>query len=395
MPTKILLLSPQARTLRAWSQALDLESELEIEAVAGEADAVTPLLDVEPPDLALVELSAGTSLAQVEHWAATHPRTDFLAVSAETGPETLLRAMRAGVREVLPAPAAPDAVLAALRRQLRKRFPAAADPRGATGEVLGVVSCKGGAGTTLVAVNLAHLLARQGRRRVLLIDLNLQFGDAALCLTTRPAPRHIADLARDIGRLDAELLRSSLVEAGPGLWVLAAPEDPTLSAEVTPAHVRRIVQVARGLHDHVVLDVGRLLNPVTLQALDLADRVYPVLQLTLPFLRDAQRLKRVFEGLGYPTDKIRWVVNRHQPGTTLTLRDLQRALGTERIATLPNQYEVATAAIDQGRPVAEVAPRSALQRGLQALTEAAPQAPQADRTPSWWGRWLQAAPVAR
>ena len=395
MPTKILLLSSQARTLRDWSQALELEPDLEVEAVTGEADAVGSLLDVRPPDLALVELSAGTPLAQVETWAATHPRTDFLAVSAETGPETLLRAMRAGVREVLPAPVAPEAVQAAVRRQLRKRFPAPAAARSATGEVIGVVSCKGGAGTTLVAANLAHLLARQGRRRALLIDLNLQFGDAAMCLTTRPAPRHIADLARDIGRLDAELLRSSLVEAGPGLWVLAAPEDPALSAEVTPAHVRRIVQLARGLHDHVVLDVGRLLNPVTLQALDLADRVYPVLQLTLPFLRDAQRLKRVFEGLGYPPDKIRWVVNRHRPGTTLALRDLQRALGTERIATLPNQYEVATAAISQGLPVAEVAPRSALLRSLQALAEPASQAPQADSNPSWWGRWLQAAPVAR
>jgi pilus assembly protein CpaE len=103
----------------------------------------------------------------------------------------------------------------------------------------------------------------------------------------------------------------------------------------------------------------------------------------------------VFEGLGYPPDKIRWVVNRHRPGTTLALRDLQRALGTERIATLPNQYEVATAAISQGLPVAEVAPRSALLRSLQALAEPASQAPQADSTPSWWGRWLQAAPVAR
>lgn len=395
MPTKILLVSSQPHTLRVWSQALELEPELEVEAVVGEADAAAHLLDVEPPDLAVVELSPGTPLERVEAWAAAHPRTDFLAVSAETGPETLLRAMRAGVREVLPAPAGPEAVLAALRRQRRKRQPPTTESRGATGEVIGVVSCKGGAGTTLVAANLAHLLARQGRRRVLLVDLNLQFGDAALFLTTRPAPRHVADLARDIGRLDAELLRSSLVEAGPGLWVLAAPEDPTLAAEVTPAHVRRIVQVARGLHDHVVLDVGRMLSPVTLQALDLADRIHPVLQLTLPFLRDAQRLKRVFDGLEYPAEKIRWVVNRHQPGTTLTLRDLQRALGTERIALLPNQYEVATAAVNQGLPVAEVAPRSALRRALQALAEPAMPSRESGGPASWWGRWLQPAPAAQ
>ena len=395
MPPKILLVSPQARHLDAWSQVLELEPEVQVVPVAGEADAAEPVLDAQAPDLALVELSAGLPLARVEAWAAAHPRTDFLAVSAETGPEVLLRAMRAGVREILPAPAAPEAVLAALRRQLRKRTPAVGGARASAGEVIGVVSCKGGAGTTLVAANLAHQLARQGRRRVLLIDLNLQFGDAALFLTTRPAPRHIADLAREVGRLDAELLRSSLVEAGPGLWVLAAPEDPALAAEVTPAQVRRIVQLARSLHDHVVLDVGRLLSPVTLQALDLADRVHPVLQLTLPFLRDAQRLKRVFDGLEFPPDKIRWVVNRHQAGTTLTLRDLQRALGTERIATLPNQYDVATAAVDQGLPVADVAPRSALARALQALAEPMARGREADAPASWWGRWLQTSPATR
>jgi CheY-like chemotaxis protein len=104
MPPKILLVSPQARHLDAWSQLLELEPEVQVVPVAGEADAAEPVLDAQAPDLALVELSASLPLARVEAWAAAHPRTDFLAVSAETGPEVLLRAMRAGVREILPAP---------------------------------------------------------------------------------------------------------------------------------------------------------------------------------------------------------------------------------------------------------------------------------------------------
>lgn len=396
---RILLASTQARTVQGWADVLKLEPAFDVEPVAGDARAVEAALDVQPPDLAMIDLQpvapatedapAPLELATVEAWAGTRPHTDFLVASAETGPEALLRAMRSGVREVLPAPAAPEVVLAALRRQMRKRQPGLERPSRQAGEVVSVVSCKGGSGSTFVATNLAHGLTRSGRRRVLLIDLNLQFGDAALFLSNRTPARHVADLARDIGRLDAELLRSSLTEVGPGLSVLAAPEDPALAADVAPAHVRRIVQLARSLHDHVVIDVGRALSPVTLQALDLADRVFAVLQLTLPFIRDAQRLKRVFASLDYPGDKIRWVVNRHQTDGSLGVDDLERALGTDRIATLPNQYEVVAAAVNQGLPVAEVDARSAIARGLAALAaELLPAEPAPD--PRWrWAGWLR------
>jgi pilus assembly protein CpaE len=153
--------------------------------------------------------------------------------------------------------------------------------------------------------------------------------------------------------------------------------------------VRRIVQLARATHDHVVIDVGRALSPVTLQALDLADRVFAVLQLTLPFIRDAQRLKRVFASLDYPRDKIRWVVNRHQRDGSLGVADLERALGTDRIATLPNQYDVVAAAVNQGLPVAEIDARSGIARGLAALvSELLPV--EASAQPRWrWSAWMR------
>ena len=107
---KILLACPEARTLRAWSDLSTVEPGFVVDAVADSAEAAETALDVDPPDVAVVQLSHALPLDRVEAWAAAHPRTDFLAVSPDTGPELLLRAMRAGVREVLPAPAAPEAV---------------------------------------------------------------------------------------------------------------------------------------------------------------------------------------------------------------------------------------------------------------------------------------------
>jgi pilus assembly protein CpaE len=289
--------------------------------------------------------------------------------------------MRAGVREVLPAPATAADVLATLRRQMRKR--ATPPPLPHHGEVLALVSCKGGSGATFVAANLAHLLALGGGRRVALIDMNLQFGDAALFVSSQAPVSNVADVAHNIARLDADLLQSSMNEVAPGLWVLAAPDDPAHAADVTREHVRQIVEQAREMFDFVIIDAGHSLSSVTLQVLDLADRVFPVLQLTLPFIRNGKRLHDVFHSLDYAPDKIHWIVNRHQKDGQFTVDDLRRTLGIERVITLPNHYEAAAAAVNQGVPVETIAPGSTIARSLREFADTIAPAPVGAARSGW------------
>jgi pilus assembly protein CpaE len=314
-------------------------------------------------------------------------------VGNDLSAEFLMRAMRAGVREVLPAPTTPDAILQALRRQLRKHAPVVTTPAAAHGEVLALVSCKGGSGATFVAANLAHLLAAGGRRKVALIDMNLQFGDAALFVSSETPVSNVADVARNIARLDAELLRASMAEVAPGLWVLAAPDDPAHAADVLPQHVRQIVELAREMFDFVIIDAGRSLSSVTLQALDLSDRVYAVLQLTLPFIRDGKRLRNVFRSLDYPANKIQWIVNRHQKDSQFTVEDLKKTLDIKNVITLPNHYEAVAAAVNQGVPVEQVAPSSSIAKGLRELAFSIAPAPEGKARSGWLsGLFRGAAP---
>jgi pilus assembly protein CpaE len=179
----------------------------------------------------------------------------------------------------------------------------------------------------------------------------------------------VADLARNIDRLDADLLQSAMTQVTPGLWVLASPEDPAHAADVTPAHVESLLRVAQTCFDFVVIDAGRSLTAVTLQALDQADRVYPVLQLTLPYIRDGRRLRQVFMSLGYAEDKVQWLVNRYDKKSQITLEDLKRTLQVHNVTTLPNQYEAVAASVNQGVPIHEVAPRSPITRSLRELAD--------------------------
>jgi pilus assembly protein CpaE len=380
---KIKVITPDALHGEAWTAALRTERAFDVALIVRELHTVNVLVNGSHPDLVIVETTAPKDFEALESLASAHPEIDYVLVGNDLSPEFLLRAMRAGVREVLPAPAAAVDVLAALRRQLRKRPAIAPAPVTRHGEVLALVSCKGGSGATFVAANLSHLLALGGRRRVALIDMNLQFGDAALFVSSQTPVSNVADVARNIGRLDAELLQSSMNEVAPGLWVLAAPEDPAHAADVSPDDVRLIVEQAREMFDFVIIDAGRSLSAVTLQALDLADRVYAVLQLTLPFIRDGKRLRDVFRSLDYPSDKIHWIVNRHQKDGQFTIEDLKRTLGIAQVITLPNHYEAVAASVNQGVPVETISPNSTIARSLRDLAERIAPAPVVKARSGW------------
>jgi pilus assembly protein CpaE len=181
----------------------------------------------------------------------------------------------------------------------------------------------------------------------------------------------------------------AMLQVSPGLHVLAAPEDPAQSSTVTAAHIQAIVQLARSVFDVVVIDAGRSLSSVTLQALDLADRVYAVLQLTLPHVRDGKRLREVFRSLGYPDTKVAWIVNRHEKGGQITLDDLRRTLGITDVMALPNQYEAVAASVNQGVPVAQIAPGNPITRSLRALARSiAPVKTEGAGEDGLRGRWL-------
>lgn len=368
---KVKIVTPDQANARAWGDALRSQGGFDVKEVVSALNEASIAINGSRPDLVLVQTTTPQDIDTMERLCGAHPEVDVVLVSPTLEPEILMRALRAGVREVLQAPCAPAAVVAAViaaqSRQMRKRLGSATPEPGPAGQVLALVSCKGGCGTTFIAANLAHLLTQEGRRRVALIDLNLQFGDAALFVSDGRSNSHVADVARHIDRLDTALLRSSMREALPGLWVLAAPEDPAQSVEVTRDHVRRIVELAREMHDHVVIDAGRALSPVTLQALDMADRIYPVLQLTLPFIRDSQRLRDVFRSLDYPEDKIQWIVNRHRKDGEFSTDDLKKALDVQDLITLPSHYEAVASSVNQGVPVAQVAPGSPVTRALRDL----------------------------
>lgn len=302
-------------------------------------------------------------LTEFEHMSANYPGLEAILVVDLESPELLLRALRLGVREVVKAPISQEDLQSAFNRIANK----VRNEKPGQGKVMSFISCKGGSGASFLATNLGYVLAERSSKRVLLVDLNLPFGDAALYVSDRKPAVTLADLARDLHRMDEALLTSAVVQVLPNFGLLAAPEDPTQAIDIRPAQVESLIRFARAHFDYVLLDVGRSLDSCSVQALDLSDHIFPVLQLTVPFLRDAKRLFDVFRTLDYGQDKVRPILNRIERSGDLTRQDAEKLLAYRIFATVPNHYRSVTASVNQGVPILKLDSGSPVARSLEQL----------------------------
>jgi pilus assembly protein CpaE len=179
-----------------------------------------------------------------------------------------------------------------------------------------------------------------------------------------------------------------MVQVTPNFGVLAAPEDPTHANEVLPEHIDALLRLARQQYDFVVLDIGRNLDAISVRALDQADMIFPILQATLPYIRDGKRLLSVFRSLGYREDKIHLIVNRHSNSGDIRLSDCEKAYGKSMYRTIPNHYEAAAASVNQGVPVLQLARSSPVSKALQEMARQLAGEPEAEQR-GWLSRILQ------
>lgn len=328
---------------------------------------------------------AHAELEALEEIAVRYPRMTTVLLLNQESPDVLLRALRMGVREVLKLPLHKDEFVSAIERIGRHQ----GNEPVRQGEVMAFISCKGGSGSTFLAANVGYSLAAHSKKRVLLIDLNLQFGDAALFVSDRKPTATILDVCHDIERIDESLLRSSVIEVLPNFGVLAAPEDASKAVEIRPNHIDALIRFVRPHFDYVICDVGRSLDAITVHALDAADHIYLVLQLILPYVRDGRRLMALFHSLGYPREKIRPIVNRYEKSNDLRLEDLEQALTTKIFHTVPNHYPSVAASVNQGTPIDRLRPGSPVSESILRLVESITQQGGAREHKNWLAKMLR------
>ena len=339
---RLRTLHGEARQLRAYAAAIK----------------TADLLIVDDVDLSARELSGFEEVLAQAH-------LHCMLVTPAPSTSLLMAAMRVGVRHVLSWPLDEREIADALTHVANKKNAGLRRE----GRVVSVSSCKGGSGTTLIAVNLAYTLAAQRDKRVLLIDLNQQFADASLLVADKAPPATLADLCSQIDRLDAAFFEACVMHVHANLDVLAGAGDPVKAAELRPAHLERMLTLVREQYDAVIVDVGQSINPLTIHVLDHSDAICMVVRQNILYLHSGRRMLDILKELGYPASKVRVVVNQYDKNAQISLPTLEETLGAKVAHKLPRDEKHANDALNHGIPVVTAAKGSALAQGIVLLAE--------------------------
>jgi pilus assembly protein CpaE len=236
---------------------------------------------------------------------------------------------------------------------------------------IAVHSPKGGAGTSTIATNIAMAAAQKKPDRVVIVDLDLQFGQVATYLNVEPR-QTLADVIRDEAALrEPELLRTYSTRHDSGLHVLPAPTGPELAELITPDHVDRILSTLLDTYDQVVIDTGSWLDERTLRAFEHAENVLFVVNPEIATLKAVNALIEYLNESGTVAGKSSFVLNNIFGREIVKSTDVEQALGTRVDAELPYDAFLYLKAVNAGHPVVLDAPKSAPAERLRALSVSA------------------------
>lgn len=333
--------------------ARELKGRKEIEAVYEAEDSESALRQAEEftPHVVLmgVDLKPEDGFETVRKLVARVPGVSAVLVAANPAPAAFRKALQVGARDLLELPVEKKDLVAALEAAAEVSKGKRSALEGIAAQMAGqretriakrivVFSTKGGTGKTFVATNLAAGLAKMGKR-VALVDLDLQFGDAAIALGLVP-DRTIYDLVQAYREFDVALLESFMVKHDSGLSVLPAPLYPDEAERITVQDIQAVLDVIQTGYDYIVVDTPPFFEERILTALDWADHVLLIAGLDIPSVKHMKTVFRTMGLMAYPEEKLLIVMNRADSKVGLDVAEVEKHLGRQVKFAISSSIEV-------------------------------------------------------
>ncbi len=323
------------------------------------------------PDLAIISLDGDRekALSLISQVNTTLATCSVVAVSSSTDGELILGAMRAGAKEFVTVPLKAEELVAAFER-LGDRKMTSSGGKSRSGRVIAITGSGGGVGATSLAVNLGCSLAADPTNSVALIDLDLALGDADVYLDTIP-DYTLADVAQNVERLDFQLLKRSLTKHASGLYLLPRPVQLQDSDLITSDDLQRVFGLLKATFSHVILDLSKSYSDLDVMALNESDDVFLITQLDLPCLRNVVRLLMSFSEVEGLKEKVRIIVNRvGRDSGQISIKKAKETIGAELFWQIPNDYRLMSEVRNNGIPLLQHAPKSAVTQSIIELAAA-------------------------
>jgi pilus assembly protein CpaE len=252
------------------------------------------------------------------------------------------------------------------------------------GRIITVFSPKGGTGKTVTATNLAVSFAKNAGKRTLLLDLDLQFGDAAIMLGIEPE-KTIQDLVVAPGELDPEKLAGYTTRHASGLDVLPAPIRPEDAELVTEQKLSRLLEVAKESYDVIVVDTSPFFHGPMLATLDRTDDLLLVCGLDVPTIKNVRLSLQTLQLLSFPSERIRIILNRANSNVGMKKGEVEAALEAKIRFEVPSDRAVPLA-VNRSNPAVLSDPKADFSRALREMAKALLPAQVSKNGKKRWGR---------
>ena len=344
---------------------LNASPHAHVSAVVTRRDRLEETVRERRPDLVFADLVPAPDAVLAAVAALPAPRPPLFVSGPQEDASLILRALELGAKHFFDR----EPAVADLHQALARVASAASQGESARPltPIIAVMGAKGGVGTSFVACQLAVSLQARGMRTAI-VDLNLPLGDVALYLDLQPEYT-LAHVARDADKLDSALLQRMLARHPSGVHVLASPARLDEALMVKPDHIERALHLLREDFDCVVVDVAREWRETSIRALDLASQVLLVTLPDVATLSQARKHIELLRKLGRQEEALFLVTNRSTPAGQLGDRDYVTFLGRAPDVRIPNDFGTTLVSVNEGRTLAEVAPRGPLQVAYDALAQ--------------------------
>lgn len=373
MKIRIMLISKMDRTINHIKDMIQ-DEELTIIGESSTGSIALDKIENVTPDIVIMPLGSGDTdvLSLAERIILDRPRIHVILLTEHMDVEVLQSAIKIGAHNIIEFPTnAKD-----FAEYIKSVFHAETARINSLSEgkktlswmsrVVTIFGPKGGLGKTTIAVNLAARLA-QDNKKVVLVDLDLQFGDVHIFLDIEPTDT-IAELVQEFFNSNIDSVRSFMTVHSSGIHVLCSPKSPEYAETISAEKIQSLLSLLRSYYDYVIIDTPPFFTDVIITALESSSTILFVTGLDISILKNSKVSLALLDSLQM-SDKTRLIVNRAVDMSSITVDDVQKILGFPIWAKIPSDYKVAVTALNRGIPFVTSTPGSKLSQSIEDIAK--------------------------
>ena len=327
--------------------------------ISGADKQLTQLALVQHPEIVLIGgfEASDDLLESIKTFTDTLPQVVVVLCAPDVDSGFLMKAMRAGVREVCGICNAEEMteVIARAKSHLKS---GSADSGVHHGQKIGFISAKGGDGGTCVAANLAAALARDEKNRVIAVDLSLSYGDIEIYLTNKAITNNLMNFSSSVDRLDATLLDLMVHHVTDNLDLIPSPSNLEDVLRIKIDDVEKLIDILAVHYDFVLVDLGTGVDPISVRIWDKLDRLVLTSTMTIPSARRSSQVLHLWESMGLSANKLFVMLSRCGGPADLNLKDYEKAIGKKVWHMAYREFSGIQESLLRGVPVIDLKPNS-------------------------------------